>query len=655
MQDNFEVKLQLILKKMEDERHNLHHPFVGTEHLVLSLLKNDDEIKEIFLKYNITYDSFKTKLISLVGPVSKNVEYNLYTPLLKRVINNALLEVNDAKLVNSKMLINSLLEEGEGIAIRIFITLNIDLDLLYDDVNDKVKHKEIDFGKNLNNSINMNEVVVGRDKEIKFIIETLLRKKKNNPILIGDAGVGKTAIVEELARLINKGLVPSKLKNSQIISLEMASVVAGTKYRGEFEEKLTKIIEDIKENKNIILFIDEVHTVVSAGGAEGAISAGDILKPYLARDNLKIIGATTTEEYDKYIANDKALARRFEKVLIKEPSKEETIYILSKIKKEYEKYHNVKIDNEIINKIVEYSSKYIINKKNPDKSIDLLDSVCTMVHVKTDNNKLLEKYNTKLLNIKKEKEKYVYNNNFKKAVELKSKETSYENKIKEINKQKEIKITEKDILEVLEYKSNVPVLLNKKKLINKIKTNLEEIKLDICIINQITDIFTSDYLNNNILSLYLKGPTKRGKTDTISAIINAFNNNINIIKLDGSSYSTDISVSKLLGTSAGYVGYNDSFIFSKLKHNPYALIVIENYHYLSPVIKNIFNQILEDNYITDNKGDIIDFKNCIIIATETIKESNKVGFINQNNLLNLNNNNKFKNIILFNSKNKVNI
>jgi len=396
MFNNFGVQITGILKNAEKERYNLKHPYVGTEHLLLSVLSNDKEMAEYLKEYGLTYEKFKKELNIVVGSASKTSEINLYTPLLKRVINNALdnAKENNNAIVTTKHLILSILEEGEGIAIRLLVTMNIDIDSIYDNLNknNKLTTKKLELyetGILLNESIDFNECVVGRDKEIDLIIETLLRKKKNNPILIGDAGVGKTAIVEELVRRIERKEVPDNLYNTKIVSLEMGALVSGTKYRGEFEEKLTKIIKELENNSNIILFIDEIHSMVNAGGAEGAITAGDIFKPALARGKIKCIGATTTHEYQKFFSGDKALMRRFEIINVDEPTSSETKDILLKVKNEYEQHHNVIIPTNMLDKIITYTDKFITNKKNPDKAIDFLDSVCSKV--KTINNYNLEK------------------------------------------------------------------------------------------------------------------------------------------------------------------------------------------------------------------------------------------------------------------------
>ena len=428
MFDKYSFTISKIFKYAEEEMKVLHHPYVGSEHLLLSLLKNSKDVKEIASKYNLTYDNFKKELLLVVGSSSKESAYILYTPLLKRVINLAMDDAKERKEeLNSKHLFLALLEEGEGIAIRLLYGMNINLDSMYDELNER-EHKTnqkleiLNIGKDLSDVINPDDILVGRDKELNLIIETLIRKNKNNPLLVGDAGVGKTAIVEELVRRINLKEVPKSLQNKRIIMLEMGSLVAGTKYRGEFEEKLTKVIKELESNPNIILFIDEIHTMVNAGGAEGAINASDILKPYLARGKVKIIGATTTHEYNKFILKDKALNRRFELIKICEPSILETEEILNKIKPSFEKHYNIKITSKNISDIVHLTNRYISDRRNPDKSIDILDSVCAMKEVSNKTSNIIDSYKYKKEEIIKLKEEMVKKNDFVRALEYHNEE-----------------------------------------------------------------------------------------------------------------------------------------------------------------------------------------------------------------------------------------
>ena len=375
-----------ILKNAEKEMLKLNHPYVGSEHLILALLK-DKSIINIVQEYGLSYSIFKTELVSIIGKSNITSSTILYTPLLKSIINDSkILAKENNSEIGPKHLFISILECGDGIGVRILLSLGIELDKIYKDLKSSINPilNIIDkYGYDLSNN---DTLLIGRDDEINEIIEILLRKNKNNPLLIGSAGVGKTALVEGVAKRISN---INKLKKYKIYCLDMSLLLAGTKYRGDFEERLNEVIKEVIEKGNIILFIDEIHTIMKAGGSEGAIDAANILKPYMSKNNLKIIGATTTEEYEKYIKKDKALARRFDTVIINEPNLKETENILIKIKKNYSEYHDIKITKSNINTIVEYSNKYLCDKKNPDKSIDLLDSICS--YVKNNGKKSINK------------------------------------------------------------------------------------------------------------------------------------------------------------------------------------------------------------------------------------------------------------------------
>ena len=637
MFNNFGVHIASIFRKAEEERYDLRHPYVGTEHLLLSILNNDEEMANYLKGYGLTYEKFQKELIMVVGNATKSSELNLYTPLLKRVINNALdnAKENNNGIVTARHLILSILEEGEGIAIRLLITMNIDIDSIYDNLNknNKLNTKKLELyetGVLLNESIDFNECVVGRDKEIDLIIETLLRKKKNNPILIGDAGVGKTAIIEELVRRIEKKEVPENLYNTKIVSLEMGSLVSGTKYRGEFEEKLTKIIKELEQNSNIILFIDEIHSMVNAGGAEGAITAGDIFKPALARGNIKCIGATTTQEYQKFFSGDKALMRRFETINVLEPSKEETKDILSKVKCEYESHHNVSIPDNIIDRIIYYTDKFITNKKNPDKAIDFLDSVCSKV--KTCNNYNLEKKHLyqKLDNLKKEKEISIKNNDYDKALNIYTEELEINKKIKHININKKHVVRENDIINVLENKTNM--IFSKEKLIflDRIKECVNNELFGVSeIIDKINNLIKDNLLNKKgFLKIYLEGEAFLGKSTIVKKIAELYPKS-NFIRIDLKEYRSSYDINKLIGTTQGYVGYNDAHMFSKLKNNNFSIILFDNYSCAHENIKELIKEILREKQITDNKGEKIYFNNAFIFITDDLERNNKVGFNNQ--------------------------
>ena len=636
MFNNFGFIGSKLLKDAELERINLHHPYVGSEHLLLAILKGDSESKKILEDAGLTYQKFKQELIDIVGVPKKNIDINLYTPLLKRILSNAL---NDAKennkgIVTESHLIIAMLDEGEGIAIRIMLGLNINLDDLYDEL--KVKPQDIkkekleilNIGRVLNDLVDEFDEVIGRDKEIDNIIEVLLRKKKSNPLLIGPAGVGKTAIVEELARRISAKEVPFPLLNKKIIELPMGDLVSGTKYRGEFEERLTKIIKEVIKNKNIILFIDEVHTMVNAGGAEGAINASDILKPYLARGDLKVIGATTTEEYERFIAKDKALERRFETILVNEPTLEETAEILKGLKESYETHHHIKITDENIEDIVSLANKYLFKKKNPDKTIDLLDSVCAYVKRKNIVKAELIAFEHKLNELKELKERYVLDNVYDKALDTCLKINEIEENISKLKEKKDDGITKDDILKVIENKSNIPLFINKEELMIKIKNKLsKEILYEDQALEKILENIKAFYETEKSVKLLLVGPSGVGKTSSVKLLSKITKNNL--IRLDMSEYKDSSSISKLIGAHQGYVGYDDPFIFKEVKYNPYSIILVDKLEKAHPSIMNLFLQIMDEGIIHDSHGEAIDFSHTLIIMTSNAYKNNNVGFINQ--------------------------
>ena len=633
MFDKYSFTISKIFKYAEEEMKVLHHPYVGSEHLLLSLLKNSGEIKDIASKYNLTYDNFKKELMLVVGSSSKASSYVLYTPLLKRVINLAMEDAKERKEeLNSKHLFLALLEEGEGIAIRLLYGMNINLDSMYDELNEREdksnqKLEILNIGKDLSDVINPDDILVGRDKELNLIIETLIRKNKNNPLLVGDAGVGKTAIVEELVRRINLKEVPKSLQNKRIIMLEMGSLVAGTKYRGEFEEKLTKVIRELENNPNIILFIDEIHTMVNAGGAEGAINASDILKPYLARGKVKIIGATTTHEYNKFILKDKALNRRFELIKICEPSILETEEILNKIKPSFEKHYNIKITQKNISDIVQLTNRYISDRRNPDKSIDILDSVCAMKKVSNKTSNIIDSYKYKKEEIIKLKEEMVKKNDFVRALEYHNEEVKIDKILNKKMKQT-IKITEQDILNLISRKCNIPIINKKnkyKELENFLLNNL--IGQDEAIKKIIKNMINFD--EDKPLSLLLTGSTGVGKTETVKLISKFLN--INLLRLDMSEYNQDITINRLVGSSAGYVGYDDGAIFDSIKMEPFTCILVDELEKASPSVMNLFLQILDEGFVTNAKGEKIDFKNTMIFMTSNVKGTKKIGFMESSN------------------------
>lgn len=366
----FNKDVCMILKSAEGEMLNLRHPYVGTEHLLLALLKRD-RVKKICYKFNLTYAGFRDELVRLIGQASKKSEVILYTPLLKLVIDNAYNKSYDEhKEMDELYLLSSLFGESDGIALRVAYNMGVDTDALV---------KELDKPKILSSigvCLTDKEIdkIYLRDKELDEVMEILLRKGKNNPLLVGDPGVGKTAIAYELARRIKCGNVPDRLKGKEVYLVSTSSLVSGTKYRGEFEERVNGLINEVIRNGNIVLFIDEIHTIMKTGSSEAGVDGANILKPYLARNDLKIIGATTKREYDEYLKKDGAFVRRFAKVIVNEPSLKDTVTILNKLKKSYEEFYNLKINSNVIKYLVDLCDKYLPNSYNPDKSIDILDT-----------------------------------------------------------------------------------------------------------------------------------------------------------------------------------------------------------------------------------------------------------------------------------------
>lgn len=689
---NFSEEAQNILVKAKLEMLELKHPYIGTEHLVLSMLNHSEKIKEKLSSYHLDYEIFKKEIIKVLGIGEKDDSLFLYTPLLKKVINSAILDSKDNNdgLVTTEHLFSSLLEEGEGVAIRIFLSMGIDINAMYEEFATSLikkakpkKNRKLlieELGINLNEKVmsNLTDPVIDREKEIERILEILCRRTKNNPILIGNAGVGKTAIVEELAKRIVTNEVPDYLKNKKIISLDMATTVAGTKYRGEFEERMRKILNEIETNDDIILFIDEIHTLVGAGGAEGAIDASNILKPALARGHLRCIGATTVEEYKKFIEKDKALERRFQKVNIEEPSYEKTLEILTKLKPIYEKFHNVILPPELLDEIVKLSAKYIYDRSEPDKSIDIMDEACSKVSIKeTKIDKEITSLELEIDKLAKLKNSYIIENNIDKAYTYRKKEIVLQEKLdnlllNSIRKNKIVSI--EDVANVIHTKTQIPVyeiLKDDVKVVKNIEKQLRDniVGQDEAIKNliDITKRIKFGYKSENKCSSFLfVGPSGTGKTALSKIYADFLVGGKNLIRLDMSEYADATSVNKILGSAPGYLGYDDNKnILEEIKNKPYSVILLDEIEKAHPQVINLFYQILDDGLIKDSKGNMIKFNNNIIIMTSNIGyEKNNVGFNNKTestiltelkNELSLSFVNRIDNIILFNHLTEENI
>ena len=651
---NFEEEARKVLVNAKKEMYELNHPYVSSEHLLLAILKGDNEISDKLKTFDLDYNRFKDEVIKIIGKGSRPSQWFLYTPLLKRIIENATFDAkeNNNGVVTVNHLFASLLDEGEGVAIRILIGMDIDIDELYSEFTDKIinkkSHKKLlieELGVDLNKKAMSGNLdpVTGRDDEIRRVLEILSRRCKNNPLLIGEAGVGKTAIVEELANMIVRGEVPLALRNKRIISLDMASSVAGTKYRGEFEERMNKILREIEDNDDIILFIDEIHTLVGAGGAEGAIDASNIFKPALARGKIRCIGATTTDEYKKYIEKDSALERRFQKVVIEAPGTKTVKDILMNLKEIYEGYHKVIIDEEIIDLIIHLSEKYIYNRNEPDRSIDILDEVSAKVSLKESKGlKEYSYYNKKLKEVINNKKKAILDNDFDKASSYKNEEFALMNKINnleltlyKINSQK---VTKLDVAEVINMKTGIPIyeILNEKtKMIKQTEKILtKEIIGQDEAVKEVAKVAKKIKLgfNDKCYSFLFCGPSGVGKTLLSKTFAENLVGESNIIKLDMSEYKEAHSISKLIGSPPGYIGYDDNTsVFEEIRNKPYSVLILDEIEKAHTNIINLFLQILDEGKIKNSKGKIIRFDNVVIIMTSNVgfHEIN-VGFNNKN-------------------------
>jgi len=646
MFSKFGEDAQKVLMYSKKEMKDLKHPYVGSEHLILSLLKLDNDFSSKLKNYGVTYSKFKDKLIEMIGIGDSDNNWFLYTPLLKRIIETALLisKESSSSEVTCEHLIYAILEEGEGVAIRIFDNLGIDISELQAEYsyiltskkkNNKKKLLVEEFGIDLTKKALKKELdpVVGRENEIKRIMEILCRRTKNNPLLIGDAGVGKTALVEELARMIINNQVPDKLKNKRIISVSIAALVSGTKYRGEFEERITKMLKELEDNSDIFLFIDEIHTIMGAGGAEGAIDAANIFKPALSRGKIRLIGATTLDEYKQTIEKDRAMERRFQTVYVLEPDNDRVYDILTTLRPIYEEYHGVSIDDGLLKDIISFSNKYIHDRYQPDKSIDILDEVCSKVSLDgTKSSNKLDSYKEELNKIKDAKNRYLINGDYENASRVKGYEKELITKINNLELKKDTKrgikeIKRFDIAMVISRKTGIPIYeitgISSKYVKDLEKTLSKSIVGQNEAISELINItkrFKLGYKDDvKPISMLFVGPTGVGKTKLAIDYSNYIFGTNKVIRIDGSEYRDSTAVNKILGSSPGYVGYDDNKNkLEEVRNNPHSLILFDEIEKAHPSVLNLFLQILDEGKITDNKGNIIYFNNSIIIMTSNI-------------------------------------
>ena len=661
MFSRFSEEAQKVLLNAKKEMQELKHPYVGTEHLLLSLISIQKDIGKKMAEYGVTYQKFKNKLVEVVGVGTEDNSWFLYTPLLKRVLETAILISKESGNgeVGCDQLLFSILEEGEGIAVRILEKLNVDVEELQEVFSLKLTAKKKgnkkklmveEYGLDLTKKALNHEIdpVIGRDDELLRVMEILSRRTKNNPLLIGDAGVGKTAIVEALAQLIVLNQVPDKLKNKRLISVSIASLVAGTKYRGEFEERVTKMLKEIENDDTIILFIDEIHTLMGAGGAEGAIDAANIFKPALARGKLQLIGATTIDEYKQSIEKDKAIERRFQVVVVEEPKTDKVYDILLKLKPLYEKFHHVKISDDGLRFIIQLTDKYMHDRRQPDKAIDVLDEVCAKVSLVADkDSRTLHKYQEKLTELVDKKNKYILQEDFEKAGALKTEEKELSSSINTIELKRmkargvrRVKVS--DIADVVSAKAKVPIYeihSASLKLLERLEKQLKQkIYGQNQAVMQLVNFTKKMQLGykegNHPTSFLFVGPTGVGKTMLAKEYSRLLFGEDRLIRLDMSEYKEAGSITKIIGSAPGYVGYDDGKNkLEEIKNKPHAVILVDEIEKAHPSVLNLFLQILDEGRITDAKGNTVHLEHNIIIMTSNIGFStHDLGFVSTNTI-----------------------
>ena len=674
MFERFTEKAIKVIMLAQEEARRLGHNFVGTEQVLLGLIGEGTGVAAKALKsMGVNLKDARAEVEKIIGRGSGFVAVEIpFTPRAKRVLELSWDEARQLghNYIGTEHLLLGLIREGEGVAARVLENLNVDLNKVRTNVikmlgetktttagssststssssssssTSKAKTPSLDeFGRDLTLAAQELRLdpVVGREKEIERVIQILARRTKNNPVLIGEPGVGKTAVAEGLATRIVNSEVPDILDGKKVIQLDMGLLVAGTKYRGEFEERLKKIMDEIRQAGNIILVIDEMHTLIGAGAAEGAIDAANILKPALSRGEIQVIGATTLDEYRKYVEKDSALERRFQTVMIEEPSEAESIEIIKGLKPKYEEHHNLIISDAAIEAAVKLSSKYITDRFLPDKAIDVIDEASSKVRLKVSTlspeGKELEKELKELI---KEKENAIRNQEFEKASQLRDEEADMKERIREMAQQYKEEheankptVTEEDVASVIATMTGVPVtkltegeserLLNLEKTLHArvIGQNDAVVAISKAIRRARVGLKSP---NRPIGSFIFCGPTGVGKTELAKALAEAiFGSEDNMIRVDMSEFMEKHSTAKLIGSPPGYVGYDDGGHLTELiRKKPYSVVLFDEIEKAHPDVFNIMLQILDDGRLTDAKGRYINFKNTVIIMTSNVGAS----------------------------------
>ena len=686
MNENYTSGVQKILKNAKKEAIRLGHTYVGSEHFLLGIIKDKNGNASNTL---LTIGCDLKRMLTLIETSinSNNSTATLgHLPLTRRaerILKNASVEAKDrgSKAANQNHLLLSLCKENDGIVKDVLNSFSIDYELVDSYINtnysfnaNKTDNKKSDtntptldmFSRNISNMASNDSLdkVIGRDQEIKRIAQVLSRRKKNNPVLIGEPGVGKTAIVEGLALRIFEKKVPRLLWDYNVIALDIAGIIAGTKYRGQFEERMRKMMLELENSSNIILFIDELHTIVGAGGASGSLDAANMFKPALARGDIQIIGATTLNEYKKYIERDGALERRFQKILVNSPTIPDTINILKGIKDKYELHHKVKLSDEAINSCVELSERYISDRFLPDKAIDVMDEVCSKVHLNNINipSSILRLEN-KITKLKKSKELEIKKQKFENAAKIRDKEKKMLENLKVLqdnytnSEDNFIEVTDLDVADTVSMMTGIPIKkINQKdsdkilKINNIIKKNIigqdEAIDKVVSAIQRSRAGFKNP--NQPIGSFMFLGPSGIGKTELAKQLSNAvFHREDSLIKIDMSEYMERYNVSRLIGAPPGYVGYEEGgHLSEKVRRNPYSIVLFDEMEKAHSDVYNILLQILDEGHLTDSLGHDIDFRNTIIIITTNVGtqqvSSSKIGFADKNSKIKNDNSSNIK-------------
>ena len=685
MEKSYSDSAKNVLEIAKEQAQNFHHRIIGTEHVLLALvIEANGDAGKLLRERNVTPTLVREEIERYTGyGSSPKATYMEMSPRLSLVLNFAKQKADElgTAQIETKHILLGLLASDQILASLILKNIGVDPRDLSQDVNDSFMDGSgeednilgissatgMKKGKSLTPnldkvSVNLNkraregaiDPVIGRDKEMKRVIQILSRRTKNNPVLVGEPGVGKTAVAQGIAAAIVNHEVPDTLAKKRVMALDMGSLIAGTKYRGEFEDRMKKILKEIQQDGSVILFVDEMHTLIGAGGAEGAIDASNILKPSLARGDIQMIGATTFDEYQKYIEKDQALARRFQQVKIGEPSKEETVDILKGLRPKYEKFHNVKIEDEAINDAVEFSTRYIANRFLPDKAIDLIDEASAAVKIQAigKSDPRLTKLDTQINDVIHQKEQAAENQNFVQAAKLRDEENKLTQdrdklieKVENKNSKKSIVDSDK-IAQIVSEWTGVPVTRMKKSETKRL-AHLESI-LHERVIGQDEAISAVSRAirrsrsgikdeNRPIGSFLFLGPTGVGKTELAKALAAAvFGSERNIIRVDMSEYMDQIATSKLIGSAPGYVGYEEGGQLSeRVRRNPYSVILLDEVEKAHPDVFNLLLQVLDEGFLTDSKGRKVDFRNTIIIMTSNLgsrglQEDKTVGFAADN-------------------------